>query len=137
MEDRYLKLYTMYLQQAGDWREVDVNDADRYCMYITSAVRTLLRAYLSTKNVQPESTCLISPLLKQCKQQHLVLPSSIDKCCDIWDRWETQHKTDSRTVVRRKTLSVSASCLRELADAYGLHTRRNFTMFDLRKQEED
>lgn len=133
MTNRNLKIFHAYLQQAGDIESVDLNDADHYCMCITAAARVILKGYLTERGVTAQDTIMLSPLLKQCRSLHVVLPTSIRQACAIWDDWECKHKLEDKTKVTKKKLWCGTVYVKELGDYYALHNGRSFVVMNLKE----
>lgn len=129
MSNRNIQVFEAYLQQAGDLRDVDLAEPDRYCQCITSAARVILKGYLTERGVDGEPTVFLTPLLNQCRKLHVVLPSNIRQACTIWDEWERLHKQKEFRVTGKKLYCGTMFCI-DLGDFYKAHISRNFNMID-------
>ncbi|MCM1215099.1 MAG: hypothetical protein NC548_11330 [Lachnospiraceae bacterium] len=132
MSARIRNVCEMWLLQGGDWEDVNVDDADKYCQCLCNATRCLLIDMIKQHGANPIDTIYLSPVVQQCRHLHIALPSSIVKFSATLDLWEYKHKTEEYVKVRRKTLCTGNKAVHELLELYIERDNHPFVTFDLK-----
>lgn len=135
MLDRTQIVCQAWLDQLGDVTRVNIHDADKACQCICNAARCILKAYIKEKKVAPEDTVLLTPLVEQCLNLHVVLPRSMRGAAEVMDVWENKHKRSDQMFVPRKQLVQVHTALLNLLAMYKEHISRNMQMFSIAEEE--